>query len=89
MIRDQDQECPIMRHRLDTAIAEREFFRKAYHDEIRSYNKVVEDRDNMLEELCFLRTELGEARWLELAAKYERLNCEALVVKAGCVRRTA
>lgn len=75
--------------RYDQAVADREFFRARYYEEIRAYNKVVEDRDNMLEELCFLRTELGESRWLELAAKYERLNCEALIVKAGCVRRTA
>lgn len=75
--------------RYDQAVSDREFFRARYFEEIRAYNEVVEDRDNMLEELCFLRTELGETRWLELAEKYERLNCEAIVMRAGCPRGTA
>jgi len=75
--------------RYDQAVADREMYRKLYFKEIKAYNELVEDRNNMLEELCFLRTELGEKRWLELAEKYERLNCEAIIVRAGCPRGAA
>jgi hypothetical protein len=86
MIRDPMMPDGVAQLRYDQAVADREFYRARYHEEIRSYNAVVEDRDNMLEELAFLRTQLGEARWLELAEKYERLNREAIILKAGCVK---
>ena len=44
-----------------TAVRELEEMRAACFQQIRDYNALVEQRDNLLEEVAFIRREVGEA----------------------------
>jgi len=57
-----------------TAVRELEEMRAACFQQIRDYNALVEQRDNLLEEVAFIRREVGEPQWAAMVDKYEREN---------------
>jgi hypothetical protein len=57
-----------------TAVRELEEMRAACFQQIRDYNALVEQRDNLLEEVAFIRREVGEAKWAAMVDQYEREN---------------
>lgn len=65
------------------AVEASEEWRKQAFEHIRAYNALVVERDNLREEIRFIRQEIGEGHWERLVEKYERENNAALLVKAG------
>ena len=65
------------------AVEASEEWRRQAFEHIRAYNELVTERDNLREEMRFIRQELGEDHWERLVYKYERENASALLVKAG------
>jgi hypothetical protein len=57
-----------------TAVRELEGMRACCFQQIRDYNALVEQRDNLVEEVAFIRREVGEAKWAAMVDKYEREN---------------
>ena len=57
-----------------SAVRELEEMRAMCFRQIRDYNALVEQRDNLLEEVAFIRREVGEAKWASMVDKYEREN---------------
>lgn len=71
------------------AVADLEEMRKALFAQVRDYNRMVTERDNLLEEVAFIREEIGEEAWDALVGKYERINDQALVILSGARRMPA